>query len=755
MWRVLVVAVCLVLSLGAPARAGDPPGYAEAKRAFEALDLENRVQIEILLLAAGYAPVTIDSSFSQELFDAISKLQAGSGRRATGIIGADDVDLLIERSARVLAKWDLKVVTIPGTEVSVFVPSGLDLDRKTILRGWQYQGRKSSLQIQFTHDSLESLRSYYDAAMKWAAGKKKVKLIDEKFYPALFFVVAAEKSIYMDVWGIWRDGGSVVMSFTYDAARNDFFGSQLENLLVASLWAMLPPGTSLSPPDEASLRRLKEQVASPSPDRPDALDQGADPPGYAGAKRAFEALDVESRRQIAILLLAAGYGPLDIEDAFSRRLFNAISKMQAGSGLPATGIIDAGDLDRLIARAAPLLAKWGFRTVTIPGSRLGMFVPFGLGVDVDPTARGWRYGTPDKALQIEYFRAEKSDLGTIYSETLGVINGHKDIRIVARFVSAESFRVSCQVGSRTVDYWGAIDQDGVVVTTFSYDRMANDFFGDRLENLMVASLWSEVAGEADLLPTDASLQRLKDAFSPQARPPALKGPAPVQGPSAVVQTTPQPTADAPSDVGVGTGFFITADGHVLTAAHVVEDCRSVSVAATGSATLYPARVLARDKGSDLALLATDLKASKIARLRIGVRLGEPVAAFGYPLPGLLASSGSFTVGNVTALLGKDDSSRDIQISAPIQSGNSGGPVVDASGNLVGVVSSGLVAVGVASESGASLQNVNFAVRSSVAASFLQRNGIAFQTASLGAALPLTDLADVTRSLSLYVECEGS
>ena len=107
----------------------------------------------------------------------------------------------------------------------------------------------------------------------------------------------------------------------------------------------------------------------------------------------------------------------------------------------------------------------------------------------------------------------------------------------------------------------------------------------------------------------------------------------------------------------------------------------------------------------------------MARLRAGARLGEGVAAFGYPHVDLLSSSGNFTLGNITALSGIGDDSREVQISAPVQSGNSGGPLLDMGGNIVGIVASKLDALKVAARGGDLPQNVNFAIKSSLLASF--------------------------------------
>jgi serine protease Do len=97
--------------------------------------------------------------------------------------------------------------------------------------------------------------------------------------------------------------------------------------------------------------------------------------------------------------------------------------------------------------------------------------------------------------------------------------------------------------------------------------------------------------------------------------------------------------------------------------------------------------------------------------------------------------------------------RYLQISTPIQPGNSGGPLLDASGNFVGVVSAKLnvLLVMVATE-GDIPQNVNFAIKSSVAATFLESNSVGFTTGIIGAALAPTDLGDRAKAVSLPVLC---
>ncbi|MCS6876820.1 MAG: serine protease [Geminicoccaceae bacterium] len=96
-----------------------------------------------------------------------------------------------------------------------------------------------------------------------------------------------------------------------------------------------------------------------------------------------------------------------------------------------------------------------------------------------------------------------------------------------------------------------------------------------------------------------------------------------------------------------------------------------------------ARLVAEAKGADLALLATDAPAPAVAAFRTTpLERGEPVTVFGFPLAGVLASDGVVATGTVAALAGPGDDPGLFPIQAPVQPGNSGGPVVDAHGLVV-------------------------------------------------------------------------
>lgn len=182
----------------------------------------------------------------------------------------------------------------------------------------------------------------------------------------------------------------------------------------------------------------------------------------------------------------------------------------------------------------------------------------------------------------------------------------------------------------------------------------------------------------------------------------------------------------------GTGFVISRRGHVLTNHHVVEDCIEVRVRSdrvrvagkpsgrNGVVAAAVAAVLAGDARNDLALLKLEGSFPAFAVFRSGkpIRPGNDVVVIGFPLPELLASEANVTKGSVSARAGLGDDTRLLQITAPVQSGNSGGPVLDMSGRLVGVVVAKLDAIGLALATGEIPQNINFAIKASIARSFL-------------------------------------
>ncbi|KAF0222729.1 MAG: hypothetical protein FD176_2406 [Rhodospirillaceae bacterium] len=207
--------------------------------------------------------------------------------------------------------------------------------------------------------------------------------------------------------------------------------------------------------------------------------------------------------------------------------------------------------------------------------------------------------------------------------------------------------------------------------------------------------------------------------------------------------------------GLGTAFFINSAGFAVSNAHVVDRCNSVKAVLPEAGTASTV-IVATDQENDLALLRINAKPGAFAQLRLGptVRQGEQIIIYGYPLAGALASKGNLSIGVVSALAGLLDDSRKLQISAPVQPGNSGGPVLDQQGNVIGVVDSKLNALAAAKLTGDIPQNVNFAIKAGVLAGFLEANGVAFGTDTAKRQLNAADIGDKAKAFTFMVQCYG-
>ena len=214
-------------------------------------------------------------------------------------------------------------------------------------------------------------------------------------------------------------------------------------------------------------------------------------------------------------------------------------------------------------------------------------------------------------------------------------------------------------------------------------------------------------------------------------------------------------AQATTTVRTGSGFAISRTTHIVTNAHVVAQCKSLRV--LSGAQQASGRVLAIDVDADLAVLQTSLSVPKTMAMRSSpaLRLGESVIAFGFPLTGALSQGGNLTTGNVSALAGLRDDPKYIQVTAPVQPGNSGGPLLDGGGNVIGVITAKLDALAVAKRTGDVPQNVNFAVRAEVLEAFLQTHKIPYDVAVTDSQLAVADVAEAAKQASVRIECTPS
>lgn len=154
-----------------------------------------------------------------------------------------------------------------------------------------------------------------------------------------------------------------------------------------------------------------------------------------------------------------------------------------------------------------------------------------------------------------------------------------------------------------------------------------------------------------------------------------------------VQTTIQ------NSVSSGSGFFLSEDGYIITNHHVIENARTISVSGINDdyKTSYSARVEISDKQNDLAILKiTDAAFKPTLKIPYTFKytnssVGENCFVLGYPLISTMGTDIKLTNGIISSRTGFEGNIAEYQMSAPVQPGNSGGPLFDKDGNIIGVV----------------------------------------------------------------------
>ena len=233
----------------------------------------------------------------------------------------------------------------------------------------------------------------------------------------------------------------------------------------------------------------------------------------------------------------------------------------------------------------------------------------------------------------------------------------------------------------------------------------------------------------------------------------------------------------PTLESTGSGFFVSKTGHILTNEHVVRDCGSVTVGDNAN-NQVTASIKETDERNDLALLrisSTKMTSAetkslirKLSSKKLGlklvplaseglvriddVELGEDVLVAGYPYGELFSNSIKVTKGIVSANKGMGDDSGQFQMDAAVQSGNSGGPVYDENGNIVGVVIAQLDKRKVEKTIGSLPENVNFGIKASTVRQFLTSAGLPTKWSNRTKRKSTKELAQIAKNQTVMVVC---
>ena len=422
-------------------------------------------------------------------------------------------------------------------------------------------------------------------------------------------------------------------------------------------------------------------------------------PAFAGY---YDTLPEDARRNIQDYLVWTGHYDAPVDGAIGPQTLSAIREWQKQNGYAADGVLAVPEAEAMGAAAREAFKSAKFTVGTDGDAGLSYGLPYALvSVVGDNEWNGLNFADPDKRIRISSFRVEEMDAQTASSFGESVFDD------VPGFERA------------TVEFSGdrLTVRGGDASEILRLDAM---LFGDELRGVFVwmdRELISENGHLLAAMTNSMSLAPVKtrSLFASSGNRDGMRA-----------VSLPTAPSDGEFPNGSGTGFVVDHDGSILTNAHVVAGCGRIEVTGIGDAS-----VLVEDDGLDLALIRVNgvrqLKPATIAA--DDPMLGEDVFAFGYPLPQALGTELGFSRGSVSAMVGLRSEPTQFRMTASVQPGNSGGPLVDEEGRIIGVVTAKLDAMAVANATGDIPQSMNFAIRSSVLRDWLNGQGVEFSTAA--------------------------
>ena len=202
-------------------------------------------------------------------------------------------------------------------------------------------------------------------------------------------------------------------------------------------------------------------------------------------------------------------------------------------------------------------------------------------------------------------------------------------------------------------------------------------------------------------------------------------------------------------IGMGSGFWFNTDGYFATNHHVIEGCRTTQVKVDNE--LLNSKIISFDKINDLAIGKVEKNIDSVFSLSSKPELGEEVMVGGFPLSNVLQNDSiKITRGIVSSLSGSNNNYSMLQIDAPIQQGNSGGPIINSYGEVIGVATSYL-----RSTKEFDTQNVNFGVKVNLLRNMSESLGISVSKLEKQKAKNSKQLAKVLEKNTVHVHCTNT
>jgi S1-C subfamily serine protease len=441
--------------------------------------------------------------------------------------------------------------------------------------------------------------------------------------------------------------------------------------------------------------------------------------GYSESQRWFEALSPLDRAIVqANLVLTGNYDGL-IDATFGPGTYKAIVKYQVLQSAAADGVLSPAEASHLADTASTIYRSLGIAEVDDTDAGIAVFLPRNLLTGKSPTKRGTAYTTAGGLLDIE------------------------TIRMPAEAESfAELFHVlSTSNSARHVSYanWGnaQFSISGALNGRYFYTRFYND--GG-------ASVGYSLTWDRRYNNTGSMLAIFMASFSY----PLSQAPGPEAGAAQQRDIASTPHADDSVEVGMGSGFFFGSEGMIATNYHVAGSCLSITVTGYGSATLIKG-----DEKLDLAAIQVDSHKSGPV-VQISTRppeLAQSVVLLGYPLADLLDSSLNVSTGIVSAENGLGGDPNWFTTNAGIALGNSGGPILDDHGNVLGIAVAKINDAKLLETLGTTAPNVGFAIKDTTLLQFLSIFRHREAALEEGPALSVQEVVRRVRNSTVQIVCQ--
>ncbi|CTQ56449.1 Serine protease Do-like HtrA [Roseibium album] len=428
---------------------------------------------------------------------------------------------------------------------------------------------------------------------------------------------------------------------------------------------------------------------------------------YNQSKEWFYSKEWRDRVRVQFLLVFTGDYVATVDGAFGPNTYNALMSFQKKNQYFQDGTLGDNELLTLQNHGLDLVHRVGFETRNEATTGLTLGVPSKLFNPPSSTKRGHLWQTFDDSIELETLRIPETE--TTYKDLYKRLTVQRSGRVIDHKKMRNDFFVVSGLQDGRDFYLRVMrtqeDSRGFSLTWDS----KHSVFMDRVALAMSNSLTVYDGGSTDQLGAMTSA-------------PAQQPLQPQHGSS----FPPDQTALAPgmSETGSssGSGYFVTGEGHIGTNAHVASNCKSLMVPGHGKADLIRA-----NEANDLAIIQLESRQSThFAQFRAKQPIvrGEEVFVLGYPFAQILDNNLNFTHGIVSSLAGIKGDIRHFMISAPVQPGNSGGPVLDRTGALIGTVVSRLDKFKTLKVAGDLPENINFAIRGRLMSAYMESLGLA-------------------------------